>query len=314
MPEYRTSPVSFTGDFSGPFGSGLSNTPIPSHLIEKLASDEWTTFKIRQSIAAIDDLLTRTQGSALASVQLPGANNLILVLQGKIYTKMACNRVLAEVPISAFSAIQSVVRNRLLDLTLELERNTNASDVTVSPANVASTQGQAKIVNNIAKQVIQGNSYTTLIDSRGASQVIVTVQPQDLDGLHAALTPAGFDDSSATELAQTVAEDSVTEDAPIGATTGRWLKENATGMHQRAQQRLVQARASVPRAGLNALPRLPPSLPRQQFPPGLRPVADALERLPESGAEAWGAIFTRREVDFIPDFVGHVPQRPLSRL
>ena len=230
VPQYRTSPVSFTGDFSGAFGGGLNNAPIPSNLIEKFAGDEWTTFKIRQSIAEIDDLLTRSQGSEHASVQLPAANNLILVLQGKIYPKMACNRVLAEVPISAFSAIQSIVRSRLLDLTLELERNTNAADVTVSPANVSSTQDQAMMVNNITKQVIQGNSYTTLTDTRGASQVIVSVQTQDLDGLRAALIAAGLDESSATELAQTVADDSVTKDVPIGVATGKWLKENATGV------------------------------------------------------------------------------------
>ena len=230
VPQYRTSPVSFTGDFSGGFGSGLNNAPIPNNLIEKFVSDEWTTFKIRQSIAEIDDLLTRSQGSQHGSVQLPDANNLIVVLQGKIYPKMACNRVVAEVPISAFSAIQSVVRSRLLDLTLELEQKTNAAEVTVSPANVSSTQDQAMMVNNIAKQVIQGNSYTTLTDSRGASQVIFNVQSQDLDGLRAALTAAGFDDSSAAELAQTVAEDSVTKDAPIGAATGKWLKQNATGV------------------------------------------------------------------------------------
>ena len=231
VPHYRTSPISFTGDFSGALGGGLNNAPIPNNLIEKFAGDECTTFKIRQSIAEIDDLLTRSQGSQHGSVQLPEANNLIVVLQGKIYPEMACNRIVAKVPISAFSAIQSVVRSRLLDLTLELEQKTNAAEVTVSPANPSSTTpDQSMMVNNIANQVIQGNSYTTLTDTRGASQVMVNVQTQDLDGLRAALIAAGFDHSSATELAQTVADDSVTKDAPIGVATGKWLKENATGV------------------------------------------------------------------------------------
>ena len=230
VPNYRTSPVSFTGDFSGAFGSGLNHAPIPNNLIEKFVGDEWTTFKIRQSIAEIDDLLTRSQESHHGSVQLPDANNLIVVLQGKIYPKMACNRVLAEVPISAFSAIQSVVRSRLLDLTLELEQKTNAAEVTVSPVHVSSTQDQAMIVNSIAKQVIHGDSYTTLTAARDASQVSVNVQTQDSEGLRAALVAAGFDDSSAIQLTQAVAADSVTKDAPIGFATGKWLKENATGV------------------------------------------------------------------------------------
>ena len=60
---------------------------------------------------------------------------------------------------------------------------------------------------------------------------------------------------------------------------------------------------------------MPSSSLRQQFLSGLSPVADALERLSESGTEARGAIFTRREVvDFILDLVGYVPRRPLHRL
>ena len=230
VPTYRTSPISFTGDFSGAFGSGLNHAPIPNNLIEKFVGDEWTTFKIRQSIAEIDDLLTRSHGSEHGSVQLPGANNLIVALQGKIYPDMAINRVLAEVPISAFSAIQSVVRSRLLDLTLELEQKTDAAEVTVSPRRRSSTRDQAMVVNNIAKQVIHGDSYTTLTAARDAAQVSVNVQTRDSDSLHAALVAAGFDASSATELAQAVAADSVTKDAPIGSATGKWLKKNATGV------------------------------------------------------------------------------------
>ena len=52
---------------------------------------------------------------------------------------------------------------------------------------------------------------------------------------------------------------------------------------------------------------------RQQNLPGLSPVADALKRLSQSGAEVRGAVFTRREVvDFILDLAGYVPERPLS--
>ena len=229
VPQYRISPVSFTGDFSGAFGSGRNNAPIPNNLIEKFAGDEWTTFKIRQSIAEIDDLLTRSRGRH-GSVQLPDANNLIVVLQGSIYPEMACNRVVAEVPISAFSAIQSVVRNRLLELTLELEQKTAAAKVTVNATHVPPTQDQAMVVNNITNQVVHGDSFTTFTAAHDASQVSVIVQTKDSAGLRAALVAAGFDDSSAAELAQTVADDSVTKDAPIGVATGKWLKENATGV------------------------------------------------------------------------------------
>lgn len=37
LPDYRKVNVSFRGTFSGPFGSGINNTPIASYLVEKFA-------------------------------------------------------------------------------------------------------------------------------------------------------------------------------------------------------------------------------------------------------------------------------------
>lgn len=49
--------------------------------------------------------------------------------------------------------------------------------------------------------------------------------------------------------------------------------------------------------------------------PGMCAVADAVDRLSEAGAEARGAIYTRREVvDFILDLSGYTANRPLQKL
>jgi AbiTii-like protein len=57
VPDYRVIPVTYTGTFSGSFGSGINNAPIPSLLIEKLAGKQWTHYEMRQSVAAVDQLL-----------------------------------------------------------------------------------------------------------------------------------------------------------------------------------------------------------------------------------------------------------------
>ena len=52
--------------------------------------------------------------------------------------------------------------------------------------------------------------------------------------------------------------------------------------------------------------------PRQQMLPTLRPITEAVSALADSGVEARGAVFTRREVvDFILDLIGYVPEQPL---
>lgn len=91
VPDYRIIPATYTATFSGPFGAGINNAPIPTHLIEKLASKKWKNVEIRQSIAAIDDLLVAS-GKGGGSLEID-ATDLILLLQGKIYKDYACNSV-----------------------------------------------------------------------------------------------------------------------------------------------------------------------------------------------------------------------------
>ena len=63
------------------------------------------------------------------------------------------------------------------------------------------------------------------------------------------------------------------------------------------------------------VPRTQTSLARQASLPGLCPVDEALNQLSQSGAEARGAVFTRREVvEFILDLVGYTPDQPLHEL
>ena len=45
VPDYRKIRVFYTGTFSGPFGSGIKNAPIPPYLIEKIAGKRWTLGK-----------------------------------------------------------------------------------------------------------------------------------------------------------------------------------------------------------------------------------------------------------------------------
>ncbi|MFA6471472.1 MAG: hypothetical protein WCU00_05460, partial [Candidatus Latescibacterota bacterium] len=91
VPDYRIIPVTYTATFSGPFGSGIRNAPIAPYLIEKFAGKSWNNYEIRQSIAAVDDLLTSSfpKGGSLSI----NAANLILLLQGKVYNGYACNDV-----------------------------------------------------------------------------------------------------------------------------------------------------------------------------------------------------------------------------
>jgi len=112
VPDFRIIPVSYTASFSGPFGSGIRNAPIAPYLIEKFAGRQWTRHQIRQSIAAVDELLASS--SKGGSVDIDAAN-LILLLQGKVYSDYTCTEVTGT--ISRTSLAESV-RSRILELTV----------------------------------------------------------------------------------------------------------------------------------------------------------------------------------------------------
>lgn len=85
LPDYRKLGVSYIADFSGPFGSGIKNAPIPSYLISKFAGDHWNVFEVRQSISGIEQL---EQSNKKQSTLQIDASNLIMLLQGNVYEVM----------------------------------------------------------------------------------------------------------------------------------------------------------------------------------------------------------------------------------
>lgn len=183
VPDYRIIPVTYTGTFSGPFGSGINNAPIPSLLIEKFAGEKWTHYEMRQSIAAVDHLLASVaKGNGGLSLD---ASNLILRLQGELYPGYACNSVAGSVSAAALAEMRHSVRGRILELTIELEKSVpEAASIALGKAPVE-TIGKAEQVTQISQHIIYGN--VTSISASGGAEVNVAVGAGDLAGLQSAL-------------------------------------------------------------------------------------------------------------------------------
>lgn len=163
LPEYRKLNVTYKGTFSGAFGSGMQNAPIPSILIERFCGEGWTTYGMRQSVAAIDSLLAGDDDGTLSL----DASNLILALQGKIYPNMACNSVTGTLTKAALVELQYTVRSKILELTLQIEKTIpTAIDVTVSSKEQLSADEQTA-VSRITNQIFHGN--VTNIQSTGGN-------------------------------------------------------------------------------------------------------------------------------------------------
>src|SRR5690349_3788885 len=84
VPDYRRISVTYRGTFSGPFGSGIRNAPLPSYLIEKFAGPQWVKHEERQSISSLYEMYNNVKQDKDGSLTID-ATTLILPLQGKIY-------------------------------------------------------------------------------------------------------------------------------------------------------------------------------------------------------------------------------------
>lgn len=223
LPDYRFVPVSYTATFSGPFGSGINNAPISPYLIEKFAGKHWVRHEMRESIAAIDDLLdTSEKGGDLGL----DAADLILLLQGKVYPDYACNSVNGRISRSSLAAIRHSVRSRVLELTLELEKSVpDAAAASVGPP-VLPSGPSAAAATQIAQQIIYGN-FTSIAATGDGTTIQIAVTPNDAKSLAQFLSQSGMDDCDARELATLASSEKPDSNAePMGPKVRGWLLEN----------------------------------------------------------------------------------------
>jgi hypothetical protein len=223
VPDYRIIPVAYTATFFGPFGSGIKNAPIPSHLIEKFAGKRWTNYEIRQSVAGVDELLaTSAQGHGSLSID---ASNLILLLQGKVYEGYACNSAEGTIARASLAELRHSVRSRVLELTIEFEKSIpEAASISMGQVDAGVLKSSA-VASQIAQQIIYGN--VTSISASGGASVHVAIGQMDLPALVEFLTSNGIAESDARQLGELMAsEKPESSQEPLGSKAKAWLVDN----------------------------------------------------------------------------------------
>jgi hypothetical protein len=121
----------------------------------------------------------------------------------------------------------ATVRARIMDLTLELERELpEAADIVAGQAATPPEPEKAAVVTNITNQVFNG-SVGTNVGASGQANIHVTVQQGDVGSLAKALVDGGLPETDATEFAQIVAaEKPEGPDQPFGVGARGWIEKN----------------------------------------------------------------------------------------
>ena len=225
VPDYRVVPVSYTADFVGPFSSGYRNAPIASFLVSKFAGEKWVQYEVRQSVAAIDDLHSRSlSGTGALGID---ASNLILLLQGNVYKGFNCVGVTGTISIAAMAEIRHTVRSRVLELTTELEKQVPISasievgkpNLTIDPSN--------DVASRLTHQIVYGN-ITNISGTGNSANISSNYAENNAEALLEFLRESGIPDHDAKELAEIVqAEPPVSREEPLGKKAKNWLKAKA---------------------------------------------------------------------------------------
>ncbi|KZN70464.1 AbiTii domain-containing protein [Pseudoalteromonas luteoviolacea] len=222
LPDYRVIGVSFKGTFSGAFGSGINNAPIPTALVEQHAGEHWSNHRVRQGIAAIDDLVKNAQESGSLGLD---CSNLILLLQGKIYEDYACNDIRGSISRSSLVQIQSEVKSRVLELTIELEKSIPAAaEIVLTPESTENIdEGE---VSKIINQTIYGN-YTEISNTGDSAHIEVKAIQGNAEAFEKVLEESGISQESAKELSDIVKSESPeSKNEPLGTKAKQWLLNN----------------------------------------------------------------------------------------
>lgn len=222
LPDYRIVGVTYTGNFSGPFGSGIKNAPIPPYLISKFVNDSWNSFSVRESIAAVGELVKSSADGDSLGIQ---ASDLILMLQGKVYEGYACNSVSGNISAVSMSEILQSVRNRVLELTIELEKSIpEAALITIGTQEM--DKDNASKAQQITQQIIYGNVGNAI--SGGSESIFnVNIQSNNRESLVHYLKESGIPEADASEFAQIVASEELSSrEEPFGDGAKNWIASN----------------------------------------------------------------------------------------
>src|ERR1035441_1040524 len=159
LPDYRVMHIGTYANFSGPFGASMRNWPIPPAVLEESHRDFARRVELRQAISCYETAIQSGEGSMTYS--WPG--DLCLYYQDKLVHGYALVSAWQTVPSSAISGMIDTIRNRTLNMALEIQGELGDRTDGASMTN----KDAEKISQSITHNIFNGPAYF----ASGASQV-----------------------------------------------------------------------------------------------------------------------------------------------
>jgi hypothetical protein len=223
VPEYRIFPAQAKGNFMGPFHAQYPRHLIPSIVLEDEHRDFAERVYLLQSVSAYADLLKERERKPSSGVlSFPWNANMVAYYQEKLIQGFICHAAWQEASTSAVAEMLDTIRNRTLNMALQIKDELGTSYTNLSSIGPGET---ATKIQSIIFQNTGGNTTVAFGKANvDASQHQVVIAVGDRQALDKALTAAGLEKEDLDALTQAIEGDG---EKP-GNKVHEWIKRNAS--------------------------------------------------------------------------------------
>lgn len=216
LPDYRKLIGAVVlGNFSGAFGSGLNNAPIPQFSILEEHREWLFHVSFLQGVAELEELAQMGDGG----LRFPWPADLVAFYGQKIYENMNCLSANRVVSTSVVTGILDTVRTRVLSFALEIEEASPDAGED-GPANVSTAK-----VNQIFNTYIYGGQANVAGAAGDVTQTTTTL-PAAWPALREELLSLGVAETDMDQLGEAISADGEDGD-PFGERTQGWIGKMA---------------------------------------------------------------------------------------
>jgi hypothetical protein len=224
VPEYRIIPAPARGNFIGPFRAQYNGHVIPSVVLEEEHREFAERVYLLQSVSAyVDVLKERDAKPSGGSLSFPWNANMVAYYQDKLMQGgFICHAAWQDVPASAVAEVLDTIRNRTLNMALQIKDELGTSYTNLRNIEPGET---ATKIQGIIFQNTGGNTTVAFGQANvDASQHQIVINVGDREALDKALTGAGLEKQDLDTLTESIKADG---DKP-GNTVNEWIRKNAS--------------------------------------------------------------------------------------
>jgi hypothetical protein len=223
VPEYRIIPALARGNFIGPFYAQYNRHLIPSVVLEERHREFAERVYLMQSVSAYADVLKERDAKSSGGVLTFDWNpNMVGYYQEKLMQGgFICHAAWQEIPVSALAEMLDTIRNRTLNMALQIKDELGTSYISLRKIDSSETETK---IQSIIFQNTGGNTNVAFGQANvdASDQTALTVG--DRKALDKVLTNAGLETQDLEALTDAVQADG----GKPGNKIGEWIKQNAS--------------------------------------------------------------------------------------